>query len=257
MPEVAPLIRREARIALDLEPFETDTHFLLGAVAASHDYDWPEAARQFQLAMASPSVPAEAHWAYASMYLSTFGRFEESTLEMRRAVEQDPLNVIWRGILMGHLVCARRYEEALQEGSKALDIAQNEIHPHLAFGEAYLGLTRVSEAVASAETAHRNFPQQAMPTGLLAASLVRLGEKDRAEALLREMGASPTPIWGRVWYHLLCSEVAEAAHWYEKMIDAREIFAPVYANSPYTEELRASPHWAKLARMMNLLKPPA
>ena len=36
------------------------------------------------------------------------------------------------------------------------------------------------------------------------------------------------------------------------MIDAREIFAPVYANSLYTAELRASPHWAKLARMMNL-----
>jgi hypothetical protein len=36
------------------------------------------------------------------------------------------------------------------------------------------------------------------------------------------------------------------------MIEARELFAPVYAYSLYTEELRASPHWAKLARMMNL-----
>jgi hypothetical protein len=87
---------------------------------------------------------------------------------------------------------------------------------------------------------------------ILAASLVRLGEKDRADALLREMGDSPTPIWGRAWYHLLCSEVDAAADWYEKMIEARELFAPVYANSLYTEELRASPHWAKLARMMNL-----
>jgi len=36
------------------------------------------------------------------------------------------------------------------------------------------------------------------------------------------------------------------------MIDAREVFAPFYAKSFYTKELRASPHWAKLARMMNL-----
>ena len=115
MPDVADLIRREARRALELDPFETDPHFLLGAVAAAYDYDWPEAARQFQLAMASPSVPAEAHWAYAALYLSTFGRFEESTTEMRRAVEKDPLSVNWRGILMGHLVCAGKYEEALQE----------------------------------------------------------------------------------------------------------------------------------------------
>src|SRR2546422_5576867 len=98
MPDVAPLIRREGRRALELDPFETDPHFLLGSVAAVHDYNWPEAAREFQLAMASPSVPAEAHWAYASLYLSTFGRFEESTAEMRRAVEQDPLSVQWRGV---------------------------------------------------------------------------------------------------------------------------------------------------------------
>ena len=250
--EVAPLIRGEARKALELDPFETDPHFLLGAVAAVHDYDWPEAARQFQLALASPSVPAEAHWAYASLYLSTFGRFEESTAQMRRAVEQDPLSILWRGTLMAHLVCAAKYEEALQEGSKAMDIAQNEIHPHLALGEAYLALGRIAEAVAAAERAHRNFPQHSMATGFLAASLVRLGEKERADALVHEMGDSPTPIWGRAWYHLLCSEVGAAADWYEKMIDAREMFAPVYAHSLYTAELRASSHWAKLARMMNL-----
>jgi len=65
------------------------------------------------------------------------------------------------------------------------------------------------------------------------------------------MGASPIPIWGRAWYHLLCSELEAAAEWYE-MIEAREVFAPVYANSLYTAELRASPHWGRLARLMNL-----
>jgi hypothetical protein len=59
-------------------------------------------------------------------------------------------------------------------------------------------------------------------------------------------------IWGRVWYHLLCSEIDAAAVWYEKMIEAREIFAPFYAQSFYTAELRASHYWPKLARMMNL-----
>jgi eukaryotic-like serine/threonine-protein kinase len=252
MREVAPLIRREALRALEMEPFEVDPHFLLGAVAAAHDYNWPEALREFQSAMGNSTVPAEARWAYASLYLSTFGRFEESSAEIRRAVEQDPLNVSWRGILVAHLVCAGRYEEALQEGLKALDIAQNELMPHLTLGEVYLALGRVADAVASEERAHRNFPQQSMATGLLAASLVRLGEKERAVALLKELGDSPTPIWGRTWYHLLCSEIDAAADWYEKMIDARDLFAVVYANSLYTDELRASPHWAKLARMMNL-----
>jgi serine/threonine-protein kinase len=252
LPEVAHLIRREARRALEIDPLESEPHFLLGAVAAAHDYNWAEAAREFQLAMAGPSVPAEAHWAYAALYLSTFGRFEESTAEMRRAVEQDPLSVTWRGILVSHLVCARRYEEALQQGLKALDIAQDGLMPYLDLCEVYLALGKDAEAVAAAERAHASFPEDSMATGLLAASLVRLGEKERAQALVREMGDLPTPLWGRAWYHLICSEVDAAAAWYEKMIEARDPFAVVYANSPYTEQLRASSYWPKLARMMNL-----
>ena len=201
--------------------------------------------------MASPSAPAEAHLAHAWV-LSTFGRFEESTAEMQRTVELDPLHVNWRGVLMAHLVCEGRYEEALHEGRRALDVAQDQIHPHLAMAEAYLAMGNIDDAVASAERAHRNLPQQSMGTGFLAATLMRRGDADRAVTLLREMGESPTPLWGRAWYHLMCSEVAEAARWYEKMIDAREVFAPFYAISPYAAELRASPYWAKLARMMNL-----
>ena len=112
---------------------------------------------------------------------------------MRRAVEKDPLSVLWRGVLMANLIYAGRYEQALQEGLKALDISESEIHPHLAFAEAYLALGRVAEAVASAEIAHRNLPRQSMGTGLLAACLVRQGEKDRAAMLILEMGDRPPP----------------------------------------------------------------
>ena len=52
---------------------------------------------------------------------------------------------------------------------------------------------------------------------------------------------------------MLCSEVAEAARWYEKMIDAREVFATFYAVSPFIRRNCARARdWARLARMMNL-----
>jgi serine/threonine protein kinase len=249
MPEVAPEIRRAAARALELDPLETQPHFLLGAVAFAHDYNWSEAEREFEIALGSPSAPAEAHW-IRSCFLSTFARFEESTAEMRRAVELDPLTLLWRGVLLAHLVCAGKYDEALDEGRKGLP--NNEIHPLLGIAEAYLALGRLDEALAAAERAYRNLPQHSMSAGFYAATLVRVGEKDRAAGIIREMGDTPTPIWGRAWYHLLCSEIEEAAHWYRQMINARELFAPVYANSLYTAELRASRHWPSLAGMMNL-----
>jgi hypothetical protein len=66
------------------------------------------------------------------------------------------------------------------------------------------------------------------------------------------MGDDPTPLWGRARYHLLCSEIPEAARWYGRMIDAREFFAPLCAATLDTEELRASSYWPELARRMNL-----
>lgn len=250
--EVAPLIRREALRSLELDPSATDPHFLLASLASVHDYNWLQAAIEFRMSLAGPSPPAEAHWAYASLYLNTFGRFEEAAEEMRRGVEQDPLTVGWRGVVMCMLINAGRYEEALLEGQKALDISRAEIHPFMAMGEAYLGLGRVAEATDCAERAHRNFPQHSMAAGLLAACLVRQGERSRADLLIQAMGDLPTPLWGRAWFHLLCGEVDAGAEWFEKMIEARDMFTVMYVNSPYTRDLRASPRWAKLARMMNL-----
>ena len=50
------------------------------------------------------------------------GRFEELTDQMRRAVEQDPLNATWRAIWAAHLTHAGRPDEAIREGLNATDL---------------------------------------------------------------------------------------------------------------------------------------
>jgi hypothetical protein len=70
------------------------------------------------------------------------------------------------------------------------------------------------------------------------------------------MGDSPRPVWGRVLYHLLCSEIDSAADWYERMIDHREPFAVIFAHDRIGRALRQSARWPKLARMMNLPREP-
>ena len=79
-----------------LDPFETDPHFLLGAVAAAVDYDSLGAAREFQSAMASPSASAGPVGPMRA-FSRRGRRLHEGTAEMRRAVEKDPLSVNWRG----------------------------------------------------------------------------------------------------------------------------------------------------------------
>lgn len=80
-------------------------------------------------------------------------------------------------------------------------------------GQTYAFTGRFAKAIV-ARRAHRAAPWNSMPTEVLAGALACIGEKVRARELIRHMGESQLPIWGRVKYHLLCSEIDEAADWY-------------------------------------------
>jgi tetratricopeptide (TPR) repeat protein len=186
------------------------------------------------------------------MYPSALGRFDESAAEMERAVEHDPLNVVWRAEWSDHLACAGKHDRAIEEGLKAVELDESHFAPHLILGQLYLASGRLEESVAAFERAHRAAPRQTIPLGLLAGSLVQSGDKDRANELIRQMGNDPRPVWGRVVYHLISGEVDAAADWFETMLQHREPFAVVYARSPVVRPLRESPRWRKLGEIMNL-----
>jgi len=249
--DVAPIARREAARAVELNPSDPQPRVVLAAIAIAHDYDWTAAAAHFTAALTRP-MTADSRWIYASLYLGALGRFAESAAEMARAVEQDPLNPTWRAVWSAHLLNAGQPQRAIEEASTAVEIDENYFIPHFILGEAYLASGRLDDAIASFEVAHRLMPWNAQASGLLATALMRRGDTGRAATLVQEMGEAPRPVWGRVLFHLLCSELDAAADWYERMIEARDPFAVVYASSPYTKELRVHPRWDALAGMMRL-----
>jgi eukaryotic-like serine/threonine-protein kinase len=251
MREVAPLVRSQAQRALDLDPTDARPRFLLGAMALAHDYDWTTAHDHFEASMNLPNISADARWIYGSLYLGPLGRFEESTDQMRRAVEQDPLNATWRAIWAAHLIHAGRPAVAITEALRATELEPHYFVAHQLLGESYLAAGALPDAIAALERAYRQAPWNAMPAGLLGGALWMAGDQPRATALLAEL-QQPTPLWGRVWYHVLTGELDEAANWYERVIDARDPFALVYAASPQLAALRAHPRWPAIARMMNL-----
>ena len=72
-------------------------------------------------------------------------------------------------------------------------------------------------------------------------------EKPRARQLIEAMGDSPEPLWGRVVYHLLTSDLDAAADWYDRMIEHRGPFTLVYARASIVEPLRGHRRWPELA----------
>ena len=251
----APRIRALAERALTLEPSEPGPRFLLGSVAAGHDYEWAESLRQFRASYAVPTISADARWAYASLYLQPLGRHQESVAEMKLAVEQDPLNVSFRAITASHLVHARRYDEAVNEIHTALDMDPGNFAARFILIEAYQAQGPPERALAAAEQAYAAAPWNGNIVGMYAGLLAQLGEASRGEAIMQELGDARTNPFSRVFFHVLRSEIDLAADWYEKSIEQRELFAIICAPAPVILPLRQSARWARLATLMNLPEP--
>ena len=230
-------------------------------MSAGRDHEWFSDGLAEEIINALAQIPglkviartsAFAFKGNASLYLQPLGRFQEAVFQMERAVEHDPLNAFWRGVLASHLTHAQLYDRAIEQANEALQIDASHFVPHFTLGEAYATMGRWPEALGALEQAHRITPQDALGTVMLAGALAHLGEKTGAEGLIREMGEAPRPIFGRVLYHVLCSETEPAADWYERAIEQRDPFALVFANGPLFGNFRQTSRWPKLARMMNL-----
>jgi tetratricopeptide (TPR) repeat protein len=247
--EMVPLARAEARKALELLPSEPMAHAVLGAIAASHDFDWKEAEEQFRLARVSEPIPPDVHALYALFYLLPLGRFEEAIQEHAKAIAQDPLKAVLRGYQATTLIWAEMYEHAIAEARKELEL-EDSYHPYMMIALSYFFQGKTAEAREQAEEAVRMGPWDALAVGFLAGLLAQAGEKERAEKVIATIsGAIPI---GMVMYHLLRSEIDAAIDWYEREIELRRPNGLLAASAGFLKPLRASPRWAKLAKMMNL-----
>jgi eukaryotic-like serine/threonine-protein kinase len=252
MREVAPFVRAEVDRALALNPSDLRPRFLSGAIALVHDYDWKAAETHFAASMSATDVSGHARWIYASLYLRGLGRFEESAAEMGRAVQQDPLNATWHAIWGAHLLDAKQFDQAIDEGLRAIELEPNYFVAQHLLGEAYWASGKRNEAISAFERAYQVASWNAVAVAWFAVALWQRGETARAEQLIDETGDSPLPLWGRVVYHLLTSDLDAAADWYQRMIEARDPFALVYARASIVEPLRGHHRWPELAARMKL-----
>jgi tetratricopeptide (TPR) repeat protein len=186
--EAMPLVRGEARKALDIDPALPEGHAMLGLVAALYDYDWQEAARQFGLAMTGESVPSEVRRAYAFYYLLPTGRADEAAQEAARALQEDPLNLMGRLRFAQCLQAAGRDADATRELRKVLELDESLWFTHFILGLETLRDGRLAQALPHAEKAYAFAPWSPVAKGLLAAVCRTKGDMRRTEELLEELG---------------------------------------------------------------------
>ena len=249
-----PQVREYARKALELDPLLPEAQAMLGIVASVYDYDWKEAERRFSLAMAHSPAPAQVRQWHGFFYLLPIGRYADSVDEMRRGLLEDPLNVLSRMSMAACLIAADRPDEAAKEMRECVKFDPGLFFAYFNLGTAEAARGSFPEAAVNLETALKlmHWP---IGVGLCAGISARIGNANRAQALVEELGDGSgygEPL-GLALFCLLTGDIDGAAEWVRRGIEQRHPLLLGYVVcTPIAAPLRASSHWPALAKMMNL-----
>ena len=247
--EMAPLARAEAGKALELNPGEPRAHLMLGLMAAL-ECDWRTADEHTRRVRDASQIAPEVRVRAALAVDLPRGRFAEAIREAEIALEQDPYNALLPALFAMICFLAGQFGRARVLAERALELSENFWMPRFVMGVMCALRGELAQARDWAEGALQASQNHPMCGGLLAAVLVRTGEKEQADRLLGDQNqATPGAL---VIYHLLCSETEAAADWYEKAIAQKDPVAAVWAASELFKPLRESPRWPAIAKRLNL-----
>jgi eukaryotic-like serine/threonine-protein kinase len=123
--EAYPRAKEAALKALEIDDTLAEAHIPLAVIKTQYDWDWSGGEREFQRAIALNPSSARAHQAYGFVLLVATGRFEEGIVELKRALELDPLSLLINRNLGRALLAARQYDQAIEQERKALELDPN------------------------------------------------------------------------------------------------------------------------------------
>jgi serine/threonine-protein kinase len=248
--EAMPLARAAEERALRVDPALPEAHALLGVCAGNFGHDWIGAEREWRLALAHEPTSRDVRFWYGNHYLLPTGRVAEAVETMAKALQEDPLNLLYRHLYARGLRHHGRLDDAAAELRGILELDVNFPWALETLGAVYAQQGDDEQALAFTERAHEVIPWSYTVAGQLAALLERAGDRTRADELLKTLGTGEAygASTGLAIFHALRGDAERAAEWAARGIEQR--FLPlVYMITPL---LKSHRQWPTLARLLNL-----
>src|SRR5262249_55088322 len=122
--EAFPKAKQYAKKALQLDDSSAEAHTSLGFIRLYYDWDFAGAESEFERAIRLQPGMVLAHYWHAGV-LSASGRHEQAIASIQRAQELDPLSPLVNADAGWYYFYARRYDEAIRECRRALEVDPN------------------------------------------------------------------------------------------------------------------------------------
>ncbi|MCA1557940.1 MAG: tetratricopeptide repeat protein, partial [Acidobacteria bacterium] len=198
---------------------------------------------------------ATAHQWYAS-YLVMMGRFDDSTREIKRAQELDPLSRIINANLGLHYYYARKFDESIDQLKRTINLDEGFFVPHQYLGRTYIQKGMHREAIAELERARElsgNAPEVVASLGHAYAVAGRTSEAQKALADLDEIARERYVLpYFRAAVYTGLGDRDQAFAWLERAYEERHPGLVLINIDPRFDTLRSDPRFADIMRRLGL-----
>src|SRR5262249_36225271 len=160
---------------------------------------------------------------YGNHYLLPIGRIAEAVETMASALQDDPLNLLYRHLYARGLRHLGRLDDAEAELRGVLDIDADFPCALETLGAVCAQQGNWQEALVFTERAHVVTPWSHTVAGQLAALLDRTGDRKRTDALLETLGTGEAygASTGLAIFHAMSGDTEKAADWAARGIAQR------------------------------------
>jgi TolB-like protein/Tfp pilus assembly protein PilF len=256
--ECVPQAKAAVAKALELDPDLPEAHTVAGMIAATHDWDYPLAEREFKRSLELDPNLAITHYRYAWVYLSPMGRHDEAVAEMRTAMDLEPLSLQQGANYAAVLMYARRFDEAVEQAKRTTELDPTHIGGLAWLAHTYNAAGRYNEAL---EVANRTVVAPSyQPRAQRGISYAMSGQRENALRVADEWKEAEKSgyvmiYWLAATYAQLGDKDAAFAE-LEKSYQNRDWFLQRLKVDPFMDPLRGDPRFDAMIKRLNLPETP-
>jgi adenylate cyclase len=252
--EAYPRSKEAARRALELDPDLASGHNWIGGVYWNYDWNFDGAEREYRRAIELNPNDAEAI-AYLALLLAIRGRRDEAVVFTERAAALDPVSWVFGTRNARVYLILHRYEDAIREARRTLEIYPGSSLAHRWLGDALLAQEKAEEALATYRRGLATAPGYVRLRNGEARALAALGRPDEARRIAEALEEEAERHYVRaeeiagIWAAL--GNRDRAFRWLDRAYEERSAGMPFLAYPMY-DPLRSDPRFAVLERKIGL-----
>ena len=253
--EAVPKARAAAMQALRLDDTLAEAHTSLAVIKFRYDWDWAGAESEFKRAIALNQNYSTAHQWYGE-YLTALGRTDEAVAEGGRAEQIDPITPEVGWDLGLALFFGRRYDEAVEQFKKTVDLNPNFWLSHSFLAWSYGEKGEFDQAFAEYQKALA-LDDNDDTRSHLASIYVKAGKRNEAQKILNEMiqrskREEISPFYVAAVY-LALGDKEHGMEWLEKAYEERAELLVFLKVAPNFDTAHSDPRFIQIMRGIGLL----